>query len=864
MDPDEKPIAMKLERGDSANWLLNRTTVDKAKFLSVLFLFLLFSGFSATGQIRVSNHPADKVIELRNSKLRVSIDYNLRCVVSDMKVNGESVISGKAGIFSEVRTPRAIYSTRNLIETPQIKIEKNKLTISNIRYGDDKTPIKEVWRFLITENDIKLDIERTVSKPFQAQEVSFPSVNFNSIHTWDGAFLGFGGLAWFYLFNEKLCTYGVHSGYSTFWNSTTENALRITASSPGKQVASKFTRTADDELTYSVSVSDREMNYRYDAGTKRRRFIRQKTDVWDSFAVPAGKYIETVTFSGLNYQHEFNRGHLAGINGNQVTNLLNTIARIGVIDAKHFGGNSWATPYGPICLHEQYIAQLGIAIDDPNYLEGYKQCLDYYRDNAIQPDGRVLPRWAYTDEDAMPGTATSKGFYEAQWGYLFDSNPDLVTNVSELYNQCGDLNWVRKHKKSCEKALYYLLRRDSNGNHLVEMSTSDQSEKRGSDWIDIIWASYENAFVNAKLYYALTLWSDIEKQLGDSEKANYYSSYASELKISFNKSTESGGFWDEKNKWYVHWLDKDQSVHGDNLVIPVNFMAIAYGICDSEQKKIAILNQIEEQMQKEKLFAWPLCMYSYAKGEGNDWQFPFPNYENGDIFLSWGAVGVDAYASYKPDLALKYIENILARYDNDGLAFQRYGRVKQNGLGDDILSGNSLAITGLYKSIYGINPMYNRMYLNPHLPKKLSGTTLNYKFRGDNLTISLDKDRYSVSNHQFKLISTKSFGFNANQNRLEYFNLNNAVCSLKAQLTKAENLSVEIVRWNENEFQWNQKVSAKEGNVIYSVCNLRPDNSYLVSVGGQIDKILKPSKDGCLKFEVNPETSEMKIHVRLQ
>jgi hypothetical protein len=226
-------------------------------------------------------------------------------------------------------------------------------------------------------------------------------------------------------------------------------------------------------------------------------------------------------------------------------------------------------------------------------------------------------------------------------------------------------------------------------------------------------------------------------------------------------------------------------------------------------------------------------------------------------------VGVDAYASYNPNLALKYIENILARYDKDGLAFQRYGRVEQNGLGDDILSGNSLAITGLYKSIYGINPMYNRMYLNPHLPEKLSGTTLNYKFRGDNLIISLDKNRYSVSNHQFKLISANSFGFNANQNQLEYFNSNNAVCSLKAQLIKAENLSVEIVRWDENEFQWKQKVSAKEGIVTYSVCNLRPDNSYMVSVDGQIDKILKPNKDGCLKFDVKPETSEMKIHIRL-
>ena len=298
-------------------------------------------------------------------------------------------------------------------------------------------------------------------------------------------------------------------------------------------------------------------------------------------------------------------------------------------------------------------------------------------------------------------------------------------------------------------------------------------------------------------------------------------------------------------------------------MIPVNFMAITYGICDDEQRKKVILDKVEEQMQKENLFAWPLCMYTYAKGEGNDWQFPFPNYENGDIFLSWGAIGVEAYASYKPELALKYVENILSRYEKDGLAFQRYGRVKQDGLGDDILSGNSLAIIGLYKSIYGINPMYNRMYLNPHIPDKLSGTTLNYKFRGDKLVISLDKGRYSVSNTQFKLTSTNDFGFNAGNNELQYFNSNNNEYSLKAQLTKAGNLSVKVVRWNEKECVWNQTASSNSGKITYSACKLKADNQYAIKVNGQIYKTLKSDKEGRLEFDVNPKADSTEIRIQL-
>ena len=830
-------------------------------FLFLILLTILSNSYKAIGQIVIKNQLSEKVITFGNSQLMFTLDYNQKCVVTKLEVNGEPVVSTNGGIYSEMRTALSTYSSRKLIELPTLVTTKNQVAFSNIRYGDKDVKFNETWKFDITDNDIKFSIERTVNKTVMVEEVSFPSINFDSFKTWNGAFLEYGGLAWFYLFNEKLCTYGVHSGYSAFWNSTTGNGLKVTATSPGQQISAKFSRTSEDGLNYAISVSDQEMKYRYDPDTKRRRFIRQKTDVWDSFQLSAGKYSETVTFSRMNYNKEFGRGNLVGIDGKQVTNLLNTIARIGVIDAKHFGGNSWHTPYGPICLHEQYIGQIGIAVNDNNYLKGYMQCLDYYRDNAVLPDGRVLSRWAYDDSDAMKGTATPLGFYEAQWGYLFDSNPDYVTNVSELYNQCGDLNWVRNQKTACEKSLDYLLKRDSNGNHLVEMMNIDHSQRKGSDWIDIIWASWENAFVNAKLYYALTLWSAIEKQLGDSEKSTYYSDYAAALKVSFNKSTSDGGFWDEKNKWYVHWLDKDGSVHGNNLVVPVNFMAIAYGICDNELKSKAILDRVEDQMQKEKLFAWPLCMYSYEKGEGNDWQFPFPNYENGDIFLSWGSVGVKAYAAYHPDLALKYIENILARYEKDGLAFQRYGRLKQDGLGDDILSGNCLALVGLYESVYGVNPMYNRLYLNPHLPDKLSGTELNYNYRGERLTIKLESGKYSVSNQQYKIAATHDFGFNAAKDCLEYFVSNRDQWSLKAQISKTNSLALEMTKCTENEVGFKQIASANS-KVTYSVSNLLPDHQFTIYSNNQTLRTLKSDKKGGLTFDVNVTPAQSEILIK--
>jgi len=835
----------------------------KAYSLVLLIVLIVFQ-FPNPGQAQqlvTKNDIQNKVVVFGNSKIIITIDYNQKCNISCLEVNGQKVIEGISGIFTRIRAFDKIYSTLKMDSSPEVETGNHTVKVRGIHYGDKDLMINEVWTFTIMDNDIILNMERTFPRTFTADEVSFPSFNFNSINTWEGAFLESGGFAWFYLFTGQQFTYGVHSNYSAFWNSKTGNGLKIDVTSPGKQIAARYTRSKDDQLVYEVNVSDSEMIPRYDADTHRRRFIRGKSNVWSGFEIAQGKVSQTITLSPFNYQKEYNRGKFVGIDGDRVTSVLNTIARIGVIDARHFGGNSWHTPYGPLCLHEQYIAQFGIGINDERYLNGYMQCLDFYRDNAIRPDGRVISRWAYDNSDAMPGTVVSKGFYEAQWGYLMDSNPDYVINVAELYDQCGDITWVSRHQSVCERVLDYMLKRDSNGNHLVEMMTDNHTDRKGSDWIDIIWASFENAFVNAELYHALVLWVDIEKQLGNPQKAAYYSDYAEKLKVSFNKPTGQGGFWDEEKQCYIHWRDKDNSIHGNNLVTPVNFMAIAYGICDDKRRSIIILDQIEAQMQKENLFFWPICMFSYQPGEGNDGQFPFPNYENGDIFLSWGSVAVQAYAGYKPALALKYVKNVLARHSQDGLAFQRYGRIKQDGLGDDILSGNSMAVVGLYQAIYGINPLHNRFYLNPHITEDLSGTQLYYNFRGKKLIIGLDKGKNSISNKQFKITSKTDFGFYAKENELEYFNRKEDIPSMKVKTQKGRTLTIGIVSCNPDQYAWSQSSATEKTKVEYSLARLKPGQTYTIAVDGKQFKVVKSGPDGTLCFGITANLESRNISV---
>ena len=831
-------------------------------------IFILFSALvgtctsSSAQTFSIKNNPQVQTVSFGNDKLKMILNYNHQCRVSYMEVNGQKVIDGSSGIYSEIESANQTFSTLHLAVSPKVTVTRNTVEVSNIRYGSGNILLQERWLFLLSDTGVKFSITRNCPKSFEAQSVSFPAVEFDNMNTWEGAFQGFGGIAWFYLFNEKLCTYGVHTNEASFWNSKTNNGLNITTSAPGKQVAMKYSRTNKDKLGYSISLSEKELQPRYDSGTHRRRFIRKKTDVWNNFKMVAGVTSQIIDFSFFDYAKTYGRGEFKGVDGDQVTSVLNTIARIGVIDAKHFGGNSWHTPYGPICLHEQYIAQMGLGINDARYLDGYKQCLDYYRDNAIRPDGRVWPRWAYTNEDAMPGQFTDKGFYEAQWGYLMDSNTDFVTNVSELYDQTGDKAWVKKQQLACEKALEFLLKRDSNGNHLVEMMNDNHTEKKSSDWIDIIWASYENAFVNAKLYRALQLWSGIEKQLGNAGKATYYADFAAKLKETFNKSIHDGGFWDEEKGYYIYWRDKDQSTHGDNLVTPVNFMAIAYGICDDTLRRNTILDQLEAQMQKEHLFFWPISMFPYKNDEGKDYQFPFPYYENGDIFLSWGSVAVKAYASYKPELALKYVNNILKQYSIDGLAFQRYSRKKQDGQGDDILAGNSLPVVGLYQAVFGFNPLYNRFYLNPHITEEISGSRLYYHYRGNRLTIGLNTGNYSISNKLFAIGAANDFGFFSTGNKAQYFHKSSDVFAIQAQLPDAKHLDLFITECTEGEMKWNQITEDKTGKIKYTLNQLKPGSSYSIYTDGQLIKKMKSDANGRLIFDVSGKSRKIKISLQ--
>jgi hypothetical protein len=804
------------------------------------FLFLPLTVFCGALKPAILHDPKSKTIYITapDRSISILIDYSKGCFVKELNLKGKNTLS-PSGITTGITTQKNNFTS---FSSSQIKVKQNAsgITLSGITYGENQAKITEIWIFKVIGRRILWDIERTYMNNILLEDQAFPQWSFAKLSTFKGGILDNGGMVWCKYLEQMNDTYGVHTGGVTFWNATSGDALQISPKvSNDKKIASKFSHGKLGTFTFTQMLTDTPLAQRYNLS----RYMAGHFDVFSPSMAKKGKTTISLSLAYVDYFKTYSRGKLPEIDAIAVRELLNTTGRYGVVDNNIIGANGWLTNWK--CLHEPFFAQIGLAVNDPNYDRNMAATLNQERDEAMLADGRVLSRWHNIPGDEIKGTYNPKtGYYEAMWGYTVDSQTGYVINASELFDLNGDTTWLRSHQKSCEKALNWLIKRDSDHNGIFEMVNNNIAEKKASDWLDIVWASYENAFVNAQLYEALNLWANCEKILGNKTGADYYSKVAERLKTAFNKTTHDGGFWSAEKKQYVYWRDKDGSVHGDNLVTPVNFAAIAFGICDDQQRIGQILDQIEDRSKAENLFHWPLCFDSFKKEEVSGGNWPFPKYENGDIFPTWGYLGIRAYAGYDKSIALKYINNLLAQYQKDGLSSQRYSRLTQKGLGDDILAGISTSITALYRDLYGLRPKWNRMGLEPNMTSKLNGTTFNYTLRGTVYTVSLTENDYLLNTADFSVKSTEHFGVGKKANVLTYYHQNKEMMVMEIKGVTHAKLDLKINLWDEKLISG--KINSK---ALYSVAvkGLKPTSDYLLRINGK-ESLVKSQANGTVTF----------------
>jgi hypothetical protein len=800
---------------------------------------------SATGQPQVILNPTNQTVTMANGKgdLQIRLNYAGGCRLDHVRVDGNETVSAQTGVSTGIEVDGNWVTTRSLSVAPQVNVSGNTVTINNIQFATGGIAATETWQFQVRSNNIQWSISRNYLSGGTLNDSYFPGWDFLSTGTWTAGLLDTGGVAWMRLLASG-SSYGAHAGAVTFWNDNT--CLKITPQPvSGQFFASRFSQQPSGVLSFAQSVSSQSLATEYALHRSNGSL-----DIWAPYQVTPGTVQTTLTLETPDLATFRYRGSFNGIDGAAVGDVLDTIARYGVVDQQLVGGNGWLS--GFVCLNEPFFAEMALAIGDTNYTANLATSLDAWRDDALQTNGRVYSRWHHdTSDNIVPGTYNPlTGYYECGWGYLLDSNPDYPAEVAEEFDLTGDLSWLQAHKEPCERALNWLLSRDTTGNGLVEMMTQSHTQGQSSDWIDIIWASWENAFVNAKLYNALTLWSERETILGDTTNAARFSTAAANLKQTFILPISQGGFWDPTNGWFAYWRDQDGTIHGDNLVTPVNFAAVAYGLCTSNQQQ-TILNVIQTNMLQENLFHWPICFTSFASDEGGGSNFPFPNYENGDIFLSWGELAIRAYSQYNPAIAVSYVNLLLNQYNKDGLSYQRYLRASQTGSGNDILAGNSTTIVGLYRDIYGIRPQWDRLLIDPHLTPALAGTQLSYPLRGQTYVVTLNTPTTTATVSNFTVTATTPFALTATAGQVSFWPGSTDGTSLQTGRQAGTAVQFQLLNWNGSPVtscSWTES-SATAQTLSHSLSGLSPGLSYSLSVNGSFVQTMAANLAGELTFQ---------------
>jgi hypothetical protein len=262
---------------------------------------------------------------------------------------------------------------------------------------------------------------------------------------------------------------------------------------------------------------------------------------------------------------------------------------------------------------------------------------------------------------------------------------------------------------------------------------------------------------------------------------------------------------------------------------------------------------MEEEMQKENLFFWPLNFFPYQAGEGHATvNFAFPRYENGDIFLSWGELAVRAYAKSQPEIAVKYIKNVLEKYEADGLSFQRYQRKSQRGAGEDILAGNCMTVVGLYRDIYGIQPKHNRLYLEPHLTAELDGTRLRCNLRKQLYVIDLSARSSRMTVEDFAVQDAGPFALNVKGDTAEFFpGIRNAP-ALSVTRSRRAPVEIGIEAWPASPTgsrQWVESCAGSGVTVRHVVSDLQPHAVYSLHCDGRKAGSFEADGAGRIEFK---------------
>ncbi len=188
---------------------------------------------------------------------------------------------------------------------------------------------------------------------------------------------------------------------------------------------------------------------------------------------------------------------------------------------------------------------------------------------------RQTAEWWLADRTSPQGVVA--GYWD--WRVFLDANTGPLIAAWDYVESTNDLHWVFHKISQLESIADYYVRRDVDGDGLVEALQSGNAgtlhgHERSCCWWDALNCGGKDGYSNALIYRAWLCLADLESKLARHKQQARYLELARKLKAAYVKT-----LFNRKTGWLGWWRSRDGQLH-DYATPVVNGMAIEYGLVE--------------------------------------------------------------------------------------------------------------------------------------------------------------------------------------------------------------------------------------------------------------------------------------------
>jgi hypothetical protein len=268
--------------------------------------------------------------------------------------------------------------------------------------------------------------------------------------------------------------------------------------------------------------------------------------------------------------------------------------------------NHWQ-PCGTWCGPERTMLLANNVLSDPASISlwSYSEPMLFLPEPVPGIDLRVLLRRSldyYLDEQT-----SAQGHVNA-FGKMYDlyvsTGATLLIAAWDYWVLSRDEAWLRRHIDRLHLIADYLLRRDVDGDGLVESYGSGNAGSlrdpdRADIWFEMMNFGHKNTWTNCLAYRAFLCLAEMLEAAGNAGGAGHYRDSAQRLRQEYVRR-----FLSARSGWFVSWISMDGRVH-DYCHTFINGMAVAYGMVPPEQGRV-ILSRVAAKSRSIGFERWEL------------------------------------------------------------------------------------------------------------------------------------------------------------------------------------------------------------------------------------------------------------------